>query len=82
MNDAGHDERLLAMLRSSFTNLGATQDQAAVMAAQMLKRARQVAVERRIPESAAMAELLQKVIAGRRGEYTGSKPDQPSGASS
>ena len=79
MSDAVQDERALAMLRSSFANLGATPDQAAVMAAQMLKRARQVAAERGIPEQAAMAELLQKVIAGRRGEYTGSKPDQPAG---
>jgi len=65
----GGDERLLAMLQQSLANLGATSDQARVMAGQLLKRARQVAAERGIPEAAAMSELLAKVVAGRKGEY-------------
>ncbi len=74
MSDGAGDERLLTMLRSSFSNLGANAEQATMMASQLLKRARQVAAERGIPEQAAMAELLQKVIAGRRGDYTGHEP--------
>lgn len=65
------------MLTRAFVQLGATAEQAPVMAAQLLKRARQLAEERGIPETAALAELLGKVTAGRRGEY-GAEPD-PSG---
>lgn len=68
------DEHLLAMLQQSFANLGASAEQARVMAVQLLKRARQVASERGVPEAAAMAELLAKVVSGRKGEYTGQNP--------
>ena len=64
------------MLTRAFAQLGATADQAPVMAAQLLKRARQLAVERSIPETAALAELLAKVTAGRQGDY-GAEPDPP-----
>jgi len=69
--DPANDERLLAMLQQSFANLGATPAQARVMAEQLLKRARQVAVERSISEAEAMRELLAKVVSGRKGEYGG-----------
>ena len=74
----GADERMQAMLHQAFTHLGAPPEQARTMAAQLLKRARQLAAERGIAESTAMAELLAKVIAGRKGEYTGQPPpDRP-----
>ena len=79
MSDDSGDEHLLTMLRRSFANLGATAEQAEVMAAQLLKRARQMATERGISEQASMAELLQKVVAGRRGDYTGQSPTPASG---
>lgn len=68
------DEALLLMLQRSFLNMGASAEQARVMAAQMLKRARQIAAEEHIAESAAMAGLLAKVVSGRRGDYTGQPP--------
>ncbi len=70
MVNAG-DEALLANLARAFVNLGSPEAQARVMGAQLLKRARQIATERNIPEAGAMAELLQKVAQGRSGDYTG-----------
>lgn len=49
------------------TRLGAPPEQAAVMAAQLLKRADQVAVERGIPREQALAQLLQILVEGRQG---------------
>jgi hypothetical protein len=54
-------------------NLGAPRAQAAVMAAQLAKRATQLAAERGVTREIAMAELLQKVVKGRAGEG----PDGP-----
>lgn len=65
------DEKLLGMLERAFVNLGAESGPARVMGSQLLKRARQLAAERGVPEARAMAELLQKVQQGRRGEYSG-----------
>jgi len=65
------DERTLDQLTDAFVHLGAARDAARVMAAQLLKRARQRAQEQRIPEEQALAELLTKVAAGRRGDYQG-----------
>jgi hypothetical protein len=62
-------DQALEMLTHAFAQMGATPEQAPVMAAQLLKRARQVAAERGIPETAALSELLMKAAAGRRGEY-------------
>ena len=50
------------------TRLGANQGQAATMAAQLLKRAEQLAAERKIPRTEALAYLLNLVVQGRRGE--------------
>jgi hypothetical protein len=47
--------------------LGASPAQAATMAAQLLKRAGQVSVERKITREAAMAQLLQILVEGRQG---------------
>lgn len=48
--------------------LGAPRDQAATMAAQLLKRAEQLAVERGITREAALRGLLEVVVKGRAGE--------------
>lgn len=47
--------------------LGAPPEQAAVMAKQLLKRADQIAEERKIPREQAMAQLLQILVEGRQG---------------
>ena len=47
--------------------LGAPPAQAAVMAAQLSRRADQLAAERAIPRAAALASLLEVVVQGRAG---------------
>lgn len=65
------DEDHTAQLAAAFRTWGATDEQARVMAVQLLKRARQIAQDKKITEDVALAELLAKVAAGRRGDYTG-----------
>jgi hypothetical protein len=48
--------------------LGATHAQAETMAAQLLKRAEQLAAERNITREAALQSLLEVVIKGRAGD--------------
>lgn len=48
--------------------LGAPRAQAETMAAQLVKRADQLAAERGIPREAAMKSLLDVVVKGRAGE--------------
>ena len=48
--------------------LGASRAQAATMAAQLLKRAEQLATERGITREAALKGLLEVVVKGRAGE--------------
>ena len=48
--------------------LGATRTQAETMAAQLAKRATQLAAERGISRELAMTQLLEKVVKGRAGE--------------
>lgn len=48
--------------------LGAPRAQAATMAAQLLKRAGQLAVERGTTREAALARLLELLVQGRSGE--------------
>lgn len=50
------------------TRLGASPAQAATMAAQLLKRADQLATERGVSRVEALAQLLQLVVKGRSGE--------------
>ncbi|HWA24210.1 MAG TPA: hypothetical protein VG734_00950, partial [Lacunisphaera sp.] len=47
--------------------LGASREQASTMASQLVKRAGQLAAERKIPREQAMAQLLQILVAGRQG---------------
>ena len=63
------DDATLAQLTAAFHRMGAAPAQARVMAAQLLKRAQQLAQEKGITEEAALADLLAKVAAGRRGDY-------------
>jgi hypothetical protein len=65
----------LKMLTKAFENLGAPPDQAGTMAVQLLKRAGQLSEKEGISEEAALARLLEKVIAGRRGEYGAAEPE-------
>jgi hypothetical protein len=48
--------------------LGAETGQAATMAAQLVKRADQIANERSIPREEALTQLLQILVQGRQGE--------------
>mgnify|MGYP006902061996 CR=1 FL=1 len=57
-------EQIASVLRQ----WGAEAKQAEVMAAQLLKRAEQIAEERSIDKVSALAELLKLVKAGREGE--------------
>lgn len=61
--------------------LGAPPAQAATMAAQLLKRAEQISVERGITRDAALQSLLEVVIKGRAGEvparFSPPKPPEP-----
>ncbi len=58
----------LEQLTQLCERLGASPTQAATMAAQMLKRADQLAVTRGIPRAAALASLLEVLVKGRAGE--------------
>ena len=80
MNGDASDERSRQMLEQAMARLGANPEQARVMAAQLLKRARQLATERGMTEAQALADLLSKAIAGRQGAYTG-KPSGPGAGS-
>ncbi|HAV14326.1 MAG TPA: hypothetical protein DCX06_12660 [Opitutae bacterium] len=53
-----------------FINLGARDEQAEVMAAQLLKRAGQIAEERKISKVEAAETLLKQVIQARSGEQS------------
>jgi hypothetical protein len=57
--------------------LGASAAQARTMAAQLLKRAEQLAAERGIAREAALKGLLDVVIKGRAGEVAGPAPGKP-----
>lgn len=58
----------MEMLVRFCTGLGAGADQARAMAAQLMKRADQLAAERGIPREKAMRYLLEVVTKGRAGE--------------
>ena len=55
-------------LAAAFERLGAPRAQAAAMAAQLLKRAEQIARERGVTREAALARLLELATKGRAGE--------------
>ena len=50
-----------------FVRMGASNEQADVMAAQLLKRAEQIAAERGISKAEALQSLLKKVVEARQG---------------
>ncbi len=58
----------LEQLTNLCERLGAPRPQAATMAAQLAKRATQLAAERGIAREIAMARLLEAVVKGRAGE--------------
>jgi hypothetical protein len=58
----------LAQLAKLCERLGASQSQAAIMAAQLLKRAAQIAAERGLSPEAALAGLVEVLVKGRSGE--------------
>lgn len=57
----------LAKITELCVRLGAGPEQAAIMAAQLLKRADQRAAERGIAREAALAQLLEILVQGRSG---------------
>jgi hypothetical protein len=63
-------QQLSALLRQ----LGASSGQAETMAAQMLKRADQLAIERGIERTAALKYLIELVTKGRSGEAPSAFP--------
>ncbi|MGZ0654048.1 hypothetical protein ACWPKS_00420 [Coraliomargarita sp. W4R72] len=65
MTDLPHDQ--LPQVTQIFINLGAPESQAQVMAAQLLKRAEQIAEERQISRVEATETLLKQVIEARQG---------------
>lgn len=69
MSDLG-DKELEGVARI-FVNLGADSEQAKVMAAQLLKRASQIAQERGVSKVEATETLLKQVIQARNGDESG-----------
>jgi hypothetical protein len=65
MSDTANRE--LEQVARIFVNLGAPEAQAQVMAAQLLKRAAQIAEERQISKIEATETLLKQVVEARRG---------------
>ena len=65
------DAKELEGITQLFVNLGAGMEQAKVMAAQLLKRASQIAEERQISKVEATETLLKQVIQARSGEGSG-----------
>ena len=65
MADLYSDE--VAEIACIFVNLGAPEKQAEVMAAQLLKRAEQIALERDISKIEATESLLKQILEARQG---------------
>lgn len=66
-----------AQLTALCVRLGASPVQAETMAAQLLKRAGQIAIERGIAREAALAGLIDLVIRGRAGEVPSAGNGEP-----
>ena len=64
----------LEQMTALCSQLGANPSQAAIMAAQLLKRADQLAVERGIERTAALSHLVELIIKSRSGEMTSEFP--------
>ena len=65
MSEINQDE--VAQIARIFINLGATEKQAPILAAQLLKRADQIAEERNISKIDATQTLLKQVVEARQG---------------
>jgi hypothetical protein len=52
----------LSLIKSLFIKMGASEKQAVVMASQLLKRAEQIAAERKISKIESIEALLKQVI--------------------
>jgi hypothetical protein len=52
----------LSLIKSLFIKMGASEKQAVVMASQLLKRAEQIAAERKISKVESIEALLKQVI--------------------
>jgi len=61
------EEAEIAKVAGIFENLGADDSQSRVMAAQLLKRAAQIAEARQISKLEALETLLKQVIEARQG---------------
>lgn len=70
------DEEMLAQLTRLCGNLGAENEQAEVMARQLLKRSRQLAQEQNISELESLDYLLRLVKSGREGVVPPQYPSQ------
>jgi hypothetical protein len=57
----------LGKIKELCTKLGASPEQAATMARQLMKRADQISIGRNVSREAAMAQLLQILVQGRQG---------------
>ena len=66
-------EQLVALCE----RLGAPRGQAETMAAQLLKRAQQVAAQRGVSQEQALQSLLEIVVKGRAGEVPGGGTGPP-----
>lgn len=64
-DDANTDE--IEKVAELFIRMGASREQASIMAAQLLKRAEQLAEVRNISKVAALESLLKQVIEAREG---------------
>ncbi|MBL9211666.1 MAG: hypothetical protein JNL92_14435 [Opitutaceae bacterium] len=73
----------LEQLTQLCARLGASPAQAAIMAAQLVKRADQLATERGVAREVALRGLLEVVVKGRAGEvpaaFTVAPPPPPAG---
>ena len=70
-------ESELEQLTRLCRRLGADEAQAGVMAGQLLKRADQLAAERKIPRTQAMQHLLTVLVEGRQGNVPPGFPSAP-----
>jgi len=56
------EHKQLSLIKSLFIKMGASEKQAVVMASQLLKRAGQIAAERKISKIESIEALLKQVI--------------------
>jgi len=62
------EDNLTEQVMVLFLRIGAERSQAEVMAKQLLRRANQIAVERKISNTEALESLLKQVLEARQGQ--------------